>query len=89
MIGHLAQYCDALVITFIRTHSLKGSAPIAPLSKRPLTSACIQQLRSLDEAQVAGPGPQSVGLPEAESGVEMVCLQALLPIDGVVATGIV
>lgn len=54
-----------------------------------LTSACIQQLGPLDEAQVASPGPQSVGLPKAESGVEVVCLQALLPIDGVVATGAV
>lgn len=28
-----------------------------------------------------------MGLPKAESGVEMICLQALLPVDGVVATG--
>lgn len=57
--------------------------------KCPLTSARIQQLGPLDEAQVARPGPQSVGLPKAESGVEMIRLQALLPVDGVVATGTV
>lgn len=79
---------------------LKGSTPIAPPShyyiitmspntKCPLTSTCIQQLCSLDETQVTGPGPQSLGLPKAEPGVEVVCLQALLPINGVVATGIV
>lgn len=55
--------------------------------KYSFTSACIQQLSPLDEAQVACPGPQSVGLPKAESGVEMICLQALFPVDGVVATG--
>lgn len=53
----------------------------------PLTSACIQELRPLDEAQVACPGPQSVGFSKAESGVEMIRLQALLTVDGVVATG--
>lgn len=79
---------------------LKGSTPIAspshyyiitmsPNIKCPLTSTCIQQLCSLDETQVTGPGPQSLGLPKAEPGVEVVCLQALLPINGVVATGIV
>lgn len=55
----------------------------------PLTSACIQELGPLDEAQTPGPGPQGVGLPEAKSGVEVVRLQALLPIDGVVAAGAV
>ena len=66
-------YYTGLVVTFIRCP--------------PLTSTCIQQLRPLDEAQVARPGPQSLGLPEAEPGVEVIGLQALLPVDGVVATG--
>lgn len=57
--------------------------------ERPLTSACIQQLSPLDEAQVARSGPQSMGLPKAEPGVEMIRLQTLLPVDGVVATGTV
>lgn len=54
-----------------------------------LTSACIKELCPLDEAQVAGPGPQSLGIPEAQFGIEMISLQTLLPVDGVVATGIV
>lgn len=57
--------------------------------KWPFTSARIQELGPLDEAQVARPGPQGVGLPEAELGVEVVCLEALLPVDGVVAAGTV
>lgn len=57
--------------------------------KCPLTSAGVQQLRPLDEAQVPRPGPQGVGLPEGEFGVEVIRLQALLPVDGVVATGTV
>lgn len=55
----------------------------------PLTSACVKQLCPLDEAQVACPGPQSLGIPEAQFGIEMISLQTLLPVDGVVATGIV
>lgn len=55
----------------------------------PLTSTGVKQLRPLDEAQVARPGPQSLGVPEAQLGVEMVSLQTLLAVDGVVATGIV
>lgn len=54
-----------------------------------LTSACIKELCPLDEAQVACPGPQSQGIPEAQFGIEMISLQTLLPVDGVVATGIV
>ena len=52
-----------------------------------LTPAGVQQLSPLDEAQVAGAGPQCLGLPEAEVRVEVVRLQALLAIDGVVAAG--
>lgn len=55
----------------------------------PLTSAGVQQLGPLDEAQVARPGPQRVRLPEAEPGVEVVRLQALLTVDGIVAAGAV
>lgn len=55
----------------------------------PPTSAGVQQLGPLDEAQVARPGPQRVRLPEAEPGVEVVRLQALLAVDGVVAAGAV
>ena len=54
-----------------------------------LTPSGVQQLRPLDEAQVAGAGPQRLGLPEAERGVEVVRLQALLAVDGVVAAGAV
>lgn len=55
--------------------------------KRSLTSTCVQQLSPLDEAQVARPGPQSLGISKAEFGIEMICLQAFLPVDGVVSTG--
>lgn len=55
----------------------------------PLTSAGVEQLGPLDEAQVAGPGPQRLGVPEAQFGVEVVGLQTLLPVDGVVAAGVV
>lgn len=71
-----------VIITLLQCHQTS-------FIKCPLTSTCIQQLCSLDETQVTGPGPQSLGLPKAEPGVEVVCLQALLPINGVVATGIV
>lgn len=53
------------------------------------TSTGIQQLGPLDKAQVAGASPQGVGLPEAEARVEVVGLQTLLPIDGIVSTGTV
>lgn len=63
------------------------SQQLLPLEVVALTSAGVQQLGPLDEAQVARPGPQCVRLPEAEPGVEVVRLQALLAVDCVVAAG--
>ena len=54
-----------------------------------LTPSGVQQLRPLDEAQVPGARPQRLGLAEAQGGVEVVRLQALLAVDGVVAAGAV
>lgn len=53
------------------------------------TSTRIQQLSSLDEAQVSRPGPESLRIPKAQFGVEVIRLQALLSINGVVAAGAV
>ena len=59
------------------------------MSAGSLTPASAEQLCPLDEAQVACPGPQSLRVSKTELGVKVICLQALLPIDGVVATGTV
>lgn len=54
-----------------------------------LTSAGISQLSAPQEAQVARPRPDSLGVAEAELGVEVVSMQRLLTINCVVACGIV
>lgn len=54
-----------------------------------LTSTGIGQLSAPQEAQVARPRPDSLGVAEAELGVEVVGMQRLLPINRVVACGIV
>lgn len=54
-----------------------------------LTSTGISQLSAPQEAQVARPRPHSLGVAEAELGVEVVRVQCLLPINCVVACGVV
>lgn len=54
-----------------------------------LTSAGIRQLGAPQEAQVAGPRPHSLGVTEAQLGAEVVGMQRLLPVHGVVAGGVV
>ncbi len=54
-----------------------------------LTSTGISQLSAPQEAQVARPRPHSLGVAEAELGVEVVSMQRLLTIDCVVACGVV
>jgi len=61
----------------------------ARVERANITSVGISELSASEETKVACPGPQSLGLPKAESGVEVICLEALLPINGVVATGTV
>lgn len=53
------------------------------------TSTGVQEIGSLYETQVTCPGPQCLRVTKAELGVEVVGLEALLPVDGVVATGVV
>lgn len=53
------------------------------------TSAGVSQLSAPQEAQVARPRPDSLGVAEAELGVEVVSMQRLLAINCVVACGIV
>lgn len=48
------------------------------------TSAGVRQLSAPQEAQVTGPGPDRLRVPEAQLGVKVVGVQRLLPIDRVV-----
>ena len=59
------------------------------MSAGSLTPASVEQLCPLNEAEVARPGPRGLGVSKTGLGVKVICLQALLPIDGVVATGTV
>lgn len=54
-----------------------------------LTSGGVQQLGPPDEAQVSGPGPHCLSLTKAQVCVEVISLQVLLSVNGVVATGVV
>lgn len=54
-----------------------------------LTSTGISQVCAPQEAQVARPRPDSLGVAEAELGVEVVSMQRLLTVNCVVACGIV
>lgn len=54
-----------------------------------LTSAGICQLCPAEEAEVASPCPNSLGVSEAQPGTEVVRVKCLLPIDRVVPRGIV
>lgn len=83
LINRSSSFCFYLDLGCFFTHSLFS------FYKHCLTSACIQQLGSFDEAQVTRPSPKGLRIPEAEFGVEVICLQALLSIDGIVAAGAV
>lgn len=54
-----------------------------------LTSICICELSSPEEAQVACSGPDGLGISKTQSGVEMIRLERLISINGKIATGIV
>lgn len=54
-----------------------------------LTSAGVRQLGASQEAQVAGSRPHSLGVTEAQLGAEVVGVQRLLPVHGVIAGGVV
>lgn len=56
---------------------------------RTLTSTGISQFSAPQEAQVAGPRPDGLGVTEAELGVEVVSMQRLLSVNCVVACGVV
>lgn len=54
-----------------------------------LTSICICELSSPQEAQVACSGPDGLGVSKTQPGVEMIGLQRFISINGKIATGIV
>lgn len=54
-----------------------------------LTSICIRELSSPQEAQVACSGPDCLGISKTQSGIEMIRLERLISINGKIATGIV
>lgn len=54
-----------------------------------LTSVGVSQLGPAQEAQVSGPSPHCLRVPEAQPGAEVVRLQRLVAIDGEVSTGVV
>lgn len=54
-----------------------------------LTSAGVRELGAPQEAQVAGPRPHGLGVAEAQLGAEVVGVQRLLAVHGVVAGGVV
>lgn len=56
---------------------------------RVLTSTGISQFSAPQEAQVASPRPDSLGVSEAKLGVEVVSMQGLLTVNCVVACGVV
>lgn len=53
------------------------------------TSAGVRQLGPAEEAQVAGPSPDSLRVSETESGAEVVRLQRLVAVNSEVAAGVV
>lgn len=53
------------------------------------TSAGISQLGPAQEAQVSGPSPHRLRVPEAQPGAEVVRLQRLVAVDGEVSAGVV
>lgn len=54
-----------------------------------LTSAGVGELRPPQEAQVAGPRPSGLGVAKAQPGTEVVGVKRFLPVDRVVAGGVV
>lgn len=54
-----------------------------------LTSTGISELRSSKETEVARPRPNGLGVSKTQPGAEVVGVQRLLPVDRVVAGGIV
>lgn len=54
-----------------------------------LTSVGVSKLGAAEEAQVARPGPDRLGVPETEPGVEVVGLEDLLAVTAVVAAAVV
>lgn len=54
-----------------------------------ITSVGVGELSAAEEAQVARPGPDRLGVPEAESGVEVVRLKDLLAVTAVVTAAVV
>lgn len=54
-----------------------------------LTSVGVSKLGAAEEAQVACPGPDRLGVPETEPGVEVVGLEDLLAVTAVVAAAVV
>lgn len=68
-----------------------GALPTAltRASPQPLTSTGVSEICSPKEAQVASPCPKGLGVPEAQAGTEVVGVKRLLPVDRVVACGVV
>lgn len=63
---------------------------LASWSRPPVrTPTGVRELGAAQEAQVARARPHGLRVPETQPGVEVVCVQGLLAIDGVVACGIV
>lgn len=54
-----------------------------------LTSVGVSELGAAEEAQVARPGPDRLGVSETEPGVEVVGLEDLLAVTAVVAAAVV
>jgi hypothetical protein len=54
------------------------------------TSSGRCELSSADETKVSCPGPECLGcIPKTEASIEMISLQSLTVIDGIIATGCV
>ena len=52
------------------------------------TSSGCCELRPADKTQVSRPSPEGLGsIPKAEAGVEVVSLQSLTVVDGIIAAG--
>lgn len=54
-----------------------------------LTSAGVSQLRAPQEAQVAGPRPDRLGVAKAQLSAEVVSVQRLLTVNCVISCGVV
>lgn len=58
------------------------------VGERRLTSVGVGELGAAEEAQVARPGPGSLGVSKTESGVEVVGLENLLAVTAVVTAAV-